>query len=151
MAQQVAARRGRRPKQQAAAQSSNRRRPRNGYARPGRRSRDVSELDRVIRSLENRVAQLTSRNAIRSTVSGATNQVGSAVTRASNQVGEMVADRLADVATKLRGGAASVTGAARLGSGAIQRIGDELERRPLMTVAIAIGIGFLAGLAGRRE
>lgn len=111
----------------------------------------MNELERVIRSLENRLAQLTSRDTIRSTVSGATNHVGHAVTRASNQVGEMVADRLTDVATRIRGGATSVTGAARLGTGAIQRIGDELERRPLMTVAIAIGIGFLAGLAGRRE
>jgi hypothetical protein len=111
----------------------------------------VNELERVIRSLENRLAQLTSRDTIRSTVSGATHQVGSAVTRASNQVGEMVADRLTDVATKIRGGATSVTGAARVGTGAMQRIGNELERRPLMTVAIALGIGFLAGLAGRRE
>jgi ElaB/YqjD/DUF883 family membrane-anchored ribosome-binding protein len=151
MAQQAAARPARRTKR-VAARSSTRRRVRNGHARPRRRrARDVNELERVIRSLENRLARLTSRDTIRSTVSGATNQVGHAVTRASNQVGEMVADRLTDVATKIRGGATSVTGAARLGTGAIQRIGDELERRPLMTVAIAIGIGFLAGLAGRRE
>jgi ElaB/YqjD/DUF883 family membrane-anchored ribosome-binding protein len=26
-----------------------------------------------------------------------------------------------------------------------------LEKRPFMTVAIALGVGFLAGLAGRRE
>jgi ElaB/YqjD/DUF883 family membrane-anchored ribosome-binding protein len=151
MAQQAAARPARRTKR-VAARSSTRRRVRNGHARPRRRrARDVNELERVIRSLENRLARLTSRDTIRSTVSGATNQVGHAVTRASNQVGEMVADRLTDVATKIRGGATSVTGAARLGTGAMQRIGDELERRPLMTVAIAIGIGFLAGLAGRRE
>jgi ElaB/YqjD/DUF883 family membrane-anchored ribosome-binding protein len=111
----------------------------------------VSELEQVIRSLENRLAQLTSGETIRSTVSSATNQVGSAVTKASNHMGEVVADTLTEVAAKIRGGATSVTGAARLGTGAIQRIGGELEKRPLMTVAIALGIGFLAGLAGRRE
>jgi hypothetical protein len=36
-----------------------------------------------------------------------------------------------------------------VGTGAIQKIGSEIERRPMMTVAIALGIGFLAGLAGR--
>ena len=151
MAQQAATTTARRSKQ-AAARSSNRRRVRNGHARPRRRpSRDVSELERAIRRLENRLAQLTSSKNIRSTVSSATNQVGSAVTSASNHVGDMVADTLTEVADKIRGGATSVTNAARLGTGAIQRIGTELERRPLMTVAIALGIGFLAGLAGRRE
>jgi ElaB/YqjD/DUF883 family membrane-anchored ribosome-binding protein len=142
----------RRSRPTAARPPSNRRRARNGYARPRRRrSRDVSELEQVIRSLENRIAELTSSKNIRSTVSSATNQVGSAVTNASNHVGDMVADTLTEVADKIRGGATSVTSAARLGTGAIQRIGNELERRPLMTVAIALGIGFLAGLAGRRE
>ena len=158
MAQHAAARPARRskpPRKQASCQSSNRRRAGNrragaGYGRR-RRYRDVGELERVIRSLENRLARLTSADNIRSSVSGATNQVGNVVTKASNQVGEMVADTLTEVATKIRGGATSVTGAARLGSGAMQRIGEELERRPLMTVAVALGIGFLAGLAGRRE
>jgi hypothetical protein len=152
MAQHATARPARRSKR-APARSSNRRRTGNGRAgtRYGRRHRDVGELERVIRSLEDRLARLTSADNIRSSVSGATNQVGNVVTKASNHVGEMVADTLTEVATKIRGGAASVTGAARLGSGAMQRIGEELERRPLMTVAVALGIGFLAGLAGRRE
>jgi ElaB/YqjD/DUF883 family membrane-anchored ribosome-binding protein len=154
MAQRAAASPARRSKR-APARSSNRRRAGNrragtSYARR-RRYRDVGELERVIRSLENRLARLTSADNIRSSVSGATNQVGNVVTKASNQVGEMVADTLTEVATKIRGGATSVTGAARLGTGAIRRIGEELERRPLMTVAVALGIGFLAGLAGRRE
>jgi ElaB/YqjD/DUF883 family membrane-anchored ribosome-binding protein len=151
MAQQAAASPTRRSKR-TAARPSNQRRARNGHARPRRRrARNVNELERVIRSLENQLAQLTSRDTIRSTVSGATHQVGNALTKASNQVGDMVADRLTEVATKFRGGATSVTGAARMGTGAIQRIGQELERRPLMTVAIALGIGFLAGLTGRRD
>lgn len=111
----------------------------------------MSELEHIIEGLEARIAELTSRNGIRSTIHGATDQMGSVVNRASHQVGDMVADTLAEFAERLRGGATSVTSAARVGTGAVQRIGAELEKRPFMTVAIALGIGFLAGLAGRRE
>ena len=41
--------------------------------------------------------------------------------------------------------------AARLGGDALHKVEDEVERRPLMTVAIAAGIGFLAGIASRRS
>ena len=151
MAQQTA-RVPARQRKRAASRSSNRRRIKNGRsrARPAQRV-TVSQLERVIRSLEQRVAELTNSQDIRSTVSSATNQVGNAVTRASHQVGEAVADTLTEVAGKLRTGATSVTSAARLGTGAMARIGNELERRPFITVAIALGIGFLAGLTGRRE
>lgn len=113
--------------------------------------RSVVELERVIASLEDKIAELTSPRTIRSTVSGATGQVGQAAVRASHQVGDLVADSLAEFAGRVRGGANSVTDAARMGTGAMQKIGLEMERRPLMTVAIALGIGFLAGMAGRRE
>jgi ElaB/YqjD/DUF883 family membrane-anchored ribosome-binding protein len=109
----------------------------------------IGELEQVIRNLEARVAQLTDSNGIRSTIGQASNQVGHAVSSASTQVGDMVADTLAEMAAKFRGSAQSVTSVARLGTGALQRIGDEVERRPFMTVAIALGLGFLAGMAGR--
>jgi ElaB/YqjD/DUF883 family membrane-anchored ribosome-binding protein len=34
---------------------------------------------------------------------------------------------------------------------AIRRIENEVGQRPLLTLAIAAGIGFLAGIAGRRS
>jgi ElaB/YqjD/DUF883 family membrane-anchored ribosome-binding protein len=120
-----------------------------------RRSVDVGELQRIIMGLEERINQLTSHNNIRQTVTGATNQMGDVVTdvinRTSAHVGEYVADKVSNVADRIRGGATSVTGAAKSGTGAMQRIGAEIERRPMMTVAIALGIGFLAGLVGRRD
>jgi ElaB/YqjD/DUF883 family membrane-anchored ribosome-binding protein len=130
-----------------AANGQRRRKP----ARARARTSEISELERIIRNLENQIATLTSRDNIRSTISGATDQVGSAVSKASGHVGDMAADMLIDAVDRLRGSATSVTGAARVGTGAMQKIGNELERRPFMTVAIALGIGFLAGLAGRRE
>jgi len=144
-----------RPKGPAA--KDRRARRKNGHAartrsaRARRKRPTVGELERVIESLEARLAQLTSGGHIRSTVSGATNQVGRVVTQASHHMGEAVADTLTDVAAKFRSGATSVTGAARMGTGAMRKIGSELERRPFMTVAVALGIGFLAGLAGRQD
>jgi hypothetical protein len=125
----------------------------NGRSRSTRRApgRSVAELESVIRSLEEKIADLTSARTIRSAVAGASGQVGQAAVRASHQVGDMVADSLTDFADRVRGSATSVTSAARMGTGALQKIGGEIERRPLMTVAIALGIGFLAGMAGRRE
>jgi hypothetical protein len=126
------------------------RRP-NGRSGARTRSRSVAELEQVIESLEARIADLTSPNTIRSTVAGASNQVGRAAAQASNHVGDLVADSLTELADRMRGGATSLTSAARAGTGALQRIGVEMERRPLMTVAIALGVGFLAAMVGRRE
>ena len=41
-------------------------------------------------------------------------------------------------------------GASRLGSDTIRKLTDEVEHRPFTMLAIAAGIGFLAGLANRR-
>ena len=52
----------------------------------------------------------------------------------------------------MRNGASSVSDeASRLSGDAIKRIEDEIGQRPLLTLAIAAGIGFLAGMAGRRH
>ena len=40
--------------------------------------------------------------------------------------------------------------ATRLGSDAFKKLTDEVEHRPLLMLAAAAGIGFLAGLANRR-
>ena len=128
----------------------------NGHAKRARsparrRAANVGELEKTIRNLEKRIAYLTSSQGIRSAVSGATSEVGRVVTRASNNVGDMVGDMLTDVAGRTRGSATAVTGVARSGANALSKVATELERRPLMTVAIAVGIGFLAAMVGRRE
>ena len=149
MAQEAHTQDSSRPKRAASRRKTTVRRRRRPVARA--RSADVGQLEQLIRDLEARIAGLTSDSNIRATVNGATNHLGKAVTSASSHVGDLAADMLTDVAGRLRGGATSVTGVARAGSGAVQKIGHELERRPIMTVAIALGIGFLAGLAGRRN
>lgn len=139
----------------AAPRKTARRKPAKRARRGGPPRRSVGDFERIIAGLEERINQLTSAQNIRQSVTGATNQMGDAVSavinRASTQVGEYVADKVSGVAGRVRDSATSVTGVAKAGTGAMQRIGGELERRPLMTVAIALGIGFLAGLAGRRD
>jgi ElaB/YqjD/DUF883 family membrane-anchored ribosome-binding protein len=40
--------------------------------------------------------------------------------------------------------------ATRLGGDALKRVTDEVEARPFFMLAIAAGLGFLAGLSSRR-
>jgi ElaB/YqjD/DUF883 family membrane-anchored ribosome-binding protein len=65
---------------------------------------------------------------------------------------DFVSDTVNDAADRARNGAHAVSDEASLMAGdAIRRIEDEVGHRPLLTIAIAAGIGFLAGLAGRRS
>ena len=71
---------------------------------------------------------------------------------AASDAGEFVSDSVSEAADRLRNGANTVSDeAARLSGDAIRRIEDEVGQRPLLTLAIAAGIGFLAGMAGRRH
>ena len=71
---------------------------------------------------------------------------------AADNASEFVSDTVSGAADRMRNGASSVSDeAARLSGDAIKRIEDEINHRPLLTLAIAAGIGFLAGMAGRRH
>jgi ElaB/YqjD/DUF883 family membrane-anchored ribosome-binding protein len=71
---------------------------------------------------------------------------------AAEGASEFVSDSVADATDRVRNGAHAVSDeAARLSGDAIRRIEDEVAQRPLLTLAIAAGIGFLAGMAGRRH
>lgn len=81
----------------------------------------------------------------------------------SSEVGEFMSQTVSDLAGRLRAGASSLSGtvadeAGRLGddayaygSDALKRLEEEIEQRPLVTLAIAAAIGFLIGIAGRRR
>ncbi len=139
----------RRPKQQAArprpARQEGRSSRRNG------RNPSVSDLQQAIRELEQRLEELTDAKGIRRTVNTASDQVGEVVTHASQLVGDALAGTLTDVAERVRAGALTVTTAARVGATAMEKIAGEMQRRPFLTVAMAVGIGFLAGMAARKE
>jgi len=104
---------------------------------------DVADIEREIGQLmhdiEARVGrhQALARRSAKEAADGAT---------------EFVSDTVSDAADRVRNGASAVSDeAGRLSGDAIRRIEDEIGQRPLLTLAIAAGIGFLAGMAGRRH
>lgn len=115
------------------------------------------EIRQLVRDLETRVGHLNSLT--RRGMSHATNGARDYVSDALDQVSET----LAATAEQLRGGAAEAAErlsegargigneAARLSQDALRKVEDEVSQRPLLTLAIAAGIGFLAGTAGRRR
>ena len=106
-------------------------------------SEDITEIEREIaglmRDLENRVGRLNTLSR-------------KGASHAASEASGFVSDTLSETADRLRNGAHPVTDeATKLGTDALRRIEDEVEQRPLLTLAIAAGIGFLAGMAGRRH
>jgi ElaB/YqjD/DUF883 family membrane-anchored ribosome-binding protein len=74
---------------------------------------------------------------------------------ASNEVGDFVKDSLSRIMSRVRDSAAEASHSAadeavQFGTDALKKVTDEVEQRPLIMLAVAAGIGFLAGLANRR-
>lgn len=149
------------------------RRARNGSSSRGGYSAtaEIAEINELIGDLEARLERLN-RVAAREGASAAS-AAGTAASNVSDAVIEALAgmaDRVRESAQvvghefsgRVRNGAHDMTerlgegarqaadDAFRFGGEAFKRIADEAERRPLMTLAIAAGVGYLAGLAGRR-
>jgi hypothetical protein len=82
---------------------------------------------------------------------------------AGNQIADAIGPILREIADRFRRGqslaleeAASfgnqaVKSGARVGKDALQRIATETKHRPLVILAVAIGVGVLIGIAGRRK
>lgn len=98
-----------------------------------------NEISRLLHDIENRVGRLNTL-----TRRGASH--------AASQASDYVSDTLSDTADRMRNGAHAMAGeATRFGGDAMRKVEEEIEQRPLLTLAIAAGIGFLAGMAGRRH
>ena len=119
-----------------------------GYSRA--MSADLAEIERRLRALEKRLERAGSRTA-------------SGAVQAADRMGDAIASALSDMSDRFRDGSRSVGGgalklgneaakeAAKLGHDALQRLADEVERRPLTTLAIAAGVGLIVGLAAHRH
>ena len=106
-----------------------------GYSRT--RLPHVREIERRLRSLEQQLERVGDRT------SASTAEV---VERA----GTAIAPVLSSIADRFRGGAHSMSDeAAKLGNHALRRLSNEVEHRPLVTLAVAVGVGILVGLASR--
>jgi ElaB/YqjD/DUF883 family membrane-anchored ribosome-binding protein len=113
--------------------------------------RNISALEGRLHALENEIEKLGRKAGRRASagVSAAGDQIGDAIAVAVNEIvdrfrsGRRVAG---DEAVRLGNEAAKF--GAKVGNDALERVASEVEHRPLVTLAVAIGIGILIGMAG---
>ena len=122
-----------------------------GTTRNGRDfSREISEIEQLLRQLETRVGRVTDFGT-RAAASGA-NHVMDTVSNALGDIGDRFRDRFRNGSSSMTSEATRLGNeATKLGQDALHRIAQEVEHRPLLTLAVAIGVGYLAGMAGRRD
>jgi len=125
---------------------------------------NFAEMDRRMRALERDARRTAGRASATATHAG--EQVGDIVDAAANAIASVV-QRFGgnaravsdDVLERFRGNARSMSDdavrfgheAARLGNTAVARLSKEVEHRPLTMLALAAGLAFLFGMAGRRS
>jgi ElaB/YqjD/DUF883 family membrane-anchored ribosome-binding protein len=98
---------------------------------------NVREIERRLRSLEQQLERVGGRT------SASTAEV-------AERVGAAIAPVLSSIADRFRGGTHSMSDeAAKLGNDALRRLSNEVKHRPLVTLAVAVGVGILVGLASR--
>ena len=86
-------------------------------------------------------------------------RLNASATDAADRFGEIIASTLSGIADRYRGSAHSMGGeaskisgaAADLGNNVLRRISREVKHRPLVTLAVAIGVGILVGLVSSRR
>ena len=109
-----------------------------------------SDLERLLHEFEARLARLT-RTATRARADAP---------RAVEGVGDAIASALNDLADRIRGRSRPLGAevsqfgddALRFGNDAVRRLTREAEQRPLVTLAVAVGVGALiVGLLARRD
>lgn len=110
------------------------------------RSQRIAELESLVQDLEQRLTRLSRR-------------LSSDAPRAVDRVGDAVAAALGEIADRFRGRARSLgkdathlsDEAMEFGNDALRRLSREVEQRPLIVLAVAVGVGALAaGLLARR-
>ena len=108
------------------------------------------EISQLISDLETRVGRLNTmtRKSAANAVNGASDYVSETLAGAAERLRE-AANGAVDRAHN--GASAATDEASRLGGDALQWLEEEVGQRPLFTLAIAAGIGFIAGMAGRRH
>jgi ElaB/YqjD/DUF883 family membrane-anchored ribosome-binding protein len=105
---------------------------------------EVGEIECRLRGLEKTTEKLGSRTSsqARATAGGLAEAVASVLSNWAPRFREG-ANTLSDRS------AALATDAARFGTSALDRISEETEERPLVAIAIALGVGILIGMATR--
>jgi ElaB/YqjD/DUF883 family membrane-anchored ribosome-binding protein len=113
--------------------------------------RNISALEGRLHALENELERL-GRSAGRRASAG--------MSAAGDHVGDAIAAAVAEIVDRFRSGRRLASDeavrfgneaakfGAKVGNDALQRVATEVEHRPLVTLAVAIGVGVLIGMAG---
>jgi ElaB/YqjD/DUF883 family membrane-anchored ribosome-binding protein len=106
-------------------------------------AREIGEIGDLLSQLEGRLKRLGSSAA-------------SDAREAGSAIPEMISDALSDLTERLRSvvrdrGHDVGAQAARFGSDAWHKVEEEVSHRPLATLAVVAGVGFLVGVLGRRN
>jgi ElaB/YqjD/DUF883 family membrane-anchored ribosome-binding protein len=117
-----------------------------------------SAFDRNISALEGRLHAL--ENELEKMGRKAGRRASAGVSVAGDQIGDAIASAVTEIIDRFRSGR-RVAGeeavrfgneaakfGAKVGNDALERVASEVEHRPLVTIAIAIGVGILIGIAG---
>lgn len=103
---------------------------------------EIAAIEELVSDLEKRLRRLS--GTTRREASGATGEVSDFVSEALNRITGRVRETASDTGQTL------ADEATRIGGGAVKMLSEEVEQRPLLMLAAAAGVGFLAGLANRR-
>ena len=109
-------------------------------------SSEIGDIERRLLALQRGLEKLGTR-------------ASSNARNSTDGLGEAIASALSSWADRFRQGASSVSDqsaifgkdAARFGTAALSRISSETEQRPLIAVAVALGVGVLIGMAMHRR
>src|SRR5262249_4524756 len=109
------------------------------------RSTNIRQIEQRVRSLEQRLAEAGGRTS--ASAAEVAELIGNAVVPVLNRLADGFrggANSMSDEATKLG------HAVAELGNDALRRLSHAGKHRPLPTVAVAVGVGILWGLASGR-
>jgi ElaB/YqjD/DUF883 family membrane-anchored ribosome-binding protein len=109
---------------------------------------DLGEINHRLRALETTLERVGGR-------------ASASAGRAADRLSETVAAALGSIAERFRDGSLRDDAARygseaakignKLGNVALRRLSDEVEHRPLVTLAVAVGVGILGGWASHRR
>jgi len=121
------------------------------HHRPTAFATNVSAIEDRLRALENELERV-GRKAGRRASAG--------VSAAGDHIGDAIASAVSEIVDRFRSGG-RVAGdeavrfgnqaakfGAKVGNNALHRMASEVEQRPLVTLAVAVGVGILIGMTG---
>jgi ElaB/YqjD/DUF883 family membrane-anchored ribosome-binding protein len=103
---------------------------------------EIAAIEDLMNDLEKRLRRLSG------TARGEASSAGGDVRDFVSEALERITGRVRESASNVSHSVADE--ASRLGGDALKKLSDEVEQRPFLMLAIAAGIGFMAGLANRR-